>query len=56
MEELGAILVVDQMNLEAGGVSGGSRGTSGSSKKVNRGGDGELVSSPPSFSGVISRG
>ena len=39
----------------AGGVSGGSRGTSGSSKEVNSGGDGELVSSPPSFSGVISR-
>ena len=38
----------------AGGVSGG-RGTSGSSKKVNLGGDGELVSSPPSFSVVISR-
>ena len=39
----------------AGGASGGSRGTSGSSKKVNLGGDGELVSSLPSFSGVISR-
>ena len=34
---------------------GGSKGTSGSSKKVNLGGDGELVSSPPSFSGAISR-
>ena len=28
--------------------------TPGSSKKVNFGGDGELVSSTPSFSGVIS--
>ena len=36
-------------------VSGGSRGTAGSSRKVNLGGDGELVSSPPSFSDVISR-
>ena len=36
-------------------MSGGSRGTSGSSKKVDLGGDGELVSSLPSFSGVISR-
>ena len=35
-------------------MSGGPRGTSGSSKKVNLGGDGELVSSLPSFSGVIS--
>ena len=39
MEELGAILVVVQVNLvvqevqEAGGVSGGSRGTSGSSNE-----------------------
>ena len=33
-----------------GGVSGGPRGTTGSSKKMNLGGDGELVSSPPSFS------
>ena len=32
----------------------GPRGTSGSSKKVNLGGGGELVSSPPSFSGAIS--
>ena len=39
----------------ASGVSGGLRGTSGSSKKVNLGGDGKLVSCPPSFSGVISR-
>ena len=38
----------------SGGFGGedGPRGTSGSSKKVNLGGDGELVSSPPSFSGV----
>ena len=42
--------------LVARGVSGGSRGTSGSSKKVNLGGDGELVSYPPSFSVVISWG
>ena len=61
VEELGAILVVDQANLEvqgsggAGGVSGGSRGTSGSLKKVHLGGDEGLVSSPPSFSGVTSR-
>ena len=34
---------------------GGPKGTSGSSQKVNLGGDGGLVSSPPSFSGVISR-
>ena len=34
---------------------GAPRGTSGSSKKVNLGGDGELVPSPPLFSGVISR-
>ena len=39
----------------ASGVSGGLRGTSGSSKKVNLGGDGKLISCPPSFSGVISR-
>ena len=39
----------------AGGVSGGLRGTSGSSQKVNLGGDGELASSPPPFSGVMSR-
>ena len=39
----------------ARGVSGRPRGTSGSSEKVNLGGDGGLVSSPPSFSGVISR-
>ena len=32
------------------------RGTSESSKKVNLGGDGELVSSPPSLSVVISWG
>ena len=32
---------------------GGLRGASGSSKKVNLGE--ELVSSPPSFSGVFSR-
>ena len=44
VEEMGAILVV---------VKGG---TSGSSKEVNLGGDGELVSSLPSFSGVISGG
>ena len=61
VEELGAILVVVKLNLAvqeeggSGGVSGGLRGKSGSSKKVNLGGDGELVSSPPSFSGVISR-
>ena len=61
VEEMGAILVV-QANLAgpggsggAGGVSGGSIGTSRSSKKVNLGGDGELVSSPLSFSGVVSR-
>ena len=36
-------------------VSGGSRRTAGTSRKVNLGGDGELVSSPPSFSDVISR-
>ena len=41
------------------GGSGGPRGhrprgTSGSSKKVKFGGDGKLVSYPPSFSGVIS--
>ena len=34
----------------AGGASRGSRRPSGSSKKVNLGGDGELVLSPPSFS------
>ena len=34
------------------GAPQGPKGTSGSSK--NFGGDGELVSSPPSFSGVIS--
>ena len=59
VEELGAILLVVQVNLAVqegvGGVSVGSRGTSESSKKVNLGGDGELVSFPPSFSGVISR-
>ena len=38
-----------------GGGSGGPRGTSGSSKKVNLCGDGGLVSSPPSFSCVLSR-
>ena len=42
----------------SGGPGGGEgpRGTSGSSKKVNLGGDGELVASPPSFPGVISWG
>ena len=34
----------------------GRKGTSGSSKKVKIGGDGELVSSPPSISGVIRGG
>ena len=38
----------------ARGVSGGLGGTSGSSKKVNLAGDGELVSSPLSFSCVTS--
>ena len=54
-EELG-ILVVVQVNLavqDAHVESGGPRGTSGSSKKVNLGGHGELVLSPP-FSGVTS--
>ena len=55
VEELWAILVVVQANLavlevqEAPKVSGGSRGTSRSSKKVNLGGDGKLVSSPSLF-------
>ena len=43
---------------EPGGPGGpgspqGPRGTSGSSKEVKFSGDGSLVSSPPSFSGVI---
>ena len=37
-----------------GGAGGVSRRTSGSSKKVNLGGDGDMVSSPPSFSGPES--
>ena len=41
---------------DPGGGPGGPKGTSGSSMKVNLGGDGELVSSPPSFSGGISWG
>ena len=32
----------------------GRKGKSGSSKKVSFCGDGELVSSPPTFSGVIT--
>ena len=36
--------------------SHGPIGTSGSSKKAHFGGDEELVSSPPSFSGMINWG
>ena len=63
VEELGAILVVVHMNLAVQEVQEApevcqedqEEQQSGSSKKVNLGGDGELVSAPPSFSGVISR-
>ena len=56
---------VEELGGHPGGSPGGSggpgggdgpRGSSGSSKKVNLRGDGELVSSPPSFSGLISWG
>ena len=53
VEELEAILVEIQGYLSH---LAGRKGTSGSSKKVNLGGERELVSSPPSFSGVISWG
>ena len=38
------------------GDPGGPTGTSGSLKNVSFGGDRELISSPPSFSGVFSWG
>ena len=54
----GAILVVVKTDLAVQGVQGvqkvRTKRTSGSSKKVNLGGDGEVVSSPALFSGVIS--
>ena len=60
MEELGAILVVvladpavQEVPEVVQEVQGG---TPGSSKKVNFVCDGGLVSSPPSFQGVISWG
>ena len=62
VEELGAILVVVHVNLavqeaqEAPEVCQEDQEEhQDHQKKVNLGGDGELVSSPPSFSGVISR-
>ena len=50
VEELVAILVEIIQGYLADPRGLGRKGTSGSSKRVKFGGDGELVSSPPSFS------
>ena len=60
--ELGAILVEVQADLAVQEVpevvqeATDQEEHQGHQVKVNLGGDGELVSSPPSFSGVISWG
>ena len=55
VDELEAILVAVQVNLAVQEAQEAPEVSSRSSKKVNLGGDGELVSFPPSLSGVISR-